>query len=164
MKHHFLTVESTLQLVALLYAGKTDRGGQPKADHVRRVVFNLPRYSSVDRCLIAALHDSKEDNGLTEGIITGLFCSYTATKVAMLTHDPAVTGYDDYIDAMIAIGDPDVLHVKLADNTDNICPRRRSLLSETDRAWHVDRCERVYYPTRRKLIAAIKDITGEVLE
>lgn len=146
--------------------GKTDRGGQPKADHVRRVVANLPPHANYFCQLGAALHDAMEDFPRIDAqTLLGLgYPPQVVTLVAQLTHLFDQESYDDYISGIISAGSSNLLYIKLADNTDNICLKRRELLSPTDRAWHIDRCEKVYYPTRARLVAALKSLTGEVLE
>ncbi len=152
------TVEATLQLVTALYNGKTDRGGVPKADHVRRVVANLPADASYECNLSAALHDALEDFPLLDaGSLLGLgFPIEVVVNVAMLTHIVSADTYDDYITKLITVGDRNLLLIKLADNTDNICLKRRALLSPEGQAWHIDRCEKVYYPTRKRLLEALE--------
>ena len=86
------------------------------------------------------------------------------TLAVHLTHVADHESYDNYIGKLIAAGSSNLLYIKIADNTDNICLKRRELLSPEDKAWHIDRCEKVYYPTRKRLLEALKNLTGEVLE
>ncbi len=152
------TLEATLQLVAALYNGKLDRGGVPKADHVRRVVANLPADASEECKLAAALHDSLEDfPRLDSGTLLGLGYSVNVVfMVSMLTHRVSHETYEDYITKLIVTGDRDLLLIKIADNTDNICLKRRALLSPEAQAWHINRCNNVYYPVRKRLFNALE--------
>jgi len=160
--NQFPTVEASLALVAALYNGKLDRGGQPKAAHCARVVGNLPPHVGYHVRAAAAHHDTLEDFPMISiSTLLGLgYSPQTVLMVKALTHEPEMS-YDEYIDRLITMGDPGPLYVKLADNTDNICLKRRDQLSPEHRAWHVDRCTKVYYPTRTKLCAALKALTGE---
>lgn len=162
----FPSVETTLRLVDLLYHRALDRGGEFKSHHCRRVVANLPAHAAGhDTRLAAALHDALEDLPIDADFLLGM--GYPANVVWMvqrLTHNANQCSYEDYISRLIAEACPGLLLVKLADNTDNICLKRRALLSPANKSWHIDRCERIYYPTRKRLVEAIKALTGEVFE
>lgn len=113
---------------------------------------------------MAALHDVMEDFPLvTAETLRHLgYTEYVIYGASLLTH-PCFLTYDEYITRLITSEDRNVLYVKLSDNTDNTCLKRRALCTESDQRWHIDRCEKVYYPTRRRLIEAIKNLTGEVI-
>jgi (p)ppGpp synthase/HD superfamily hydrolase len=140
----------TILLVRHAFGGLKDRGEVPLADHAIRVARNLVT-DDPDYITTALLHDIVEDThvdleylrsiGYSERVLDALF---------LLTHVKKEMDYPAYIQRLCDSGNRMALEVKLADQQDNLDPKRWLTLSR-----HVQRAlEKKYKGVRQKLTEA----------
>lgn len=105
---------------ALAFATKAHEGqkyaDEPYVNHPIRVSGRV--LSPVGK-VVALLHDTIEDCGVTEEELAALFGSEVAEAVAMLSRPEGVE-YADYIAGLKAAGNATVIEVKLADLAENL--------------------------------------------
>lgn len=140
-----------VELAFRAHAGQTDRYGAPYLLHPLRV---MSRMGTDRERVIAVLHDTVEDTGLTlddlrqegfpEGIVRG---------VDALTRR-AGESYDEYIRRLGT--NPEAVRVKLADLEDNLDLRRYPSISDAD----VERLQR--YHRYWKLLAGAEADGSEI--
>lgn len=90
--------ELALKIVTKAFENKTDKGGKPYIEHLKRVSAKLPDYGSGDLKMIGLLHDLLEDcPEWTEGALRCLFDDLIVDKVVILTKLKS-ENYEDYIE------------------------------------------------------------------
>ncbi len=122
-------IEYTVALIKQLHAGQTDQTGKPYANHPQRVAQNVKRLfpdCSDDAVMAALLHDVIEDCGVSEGDLRQKnYSSACIEIVSLVTKNPEDKhNYDEVIDDLVASGNREAMMVKVADNMDNLHPRR----------------------------------------
>lgn len=112
-------VERAFLIMNRAFAGiKEEPGCEPVAFHSMRVGM---AGRNVKQQILGYLHDVVEDTQVTMEDLRGYgFSNDILIGVALLTHDPKVATYDEYIKGILAVGDQDVIAVKLNDLMDNI--------------------------------------------
>ena len=133
-------LEDAIQLAMEQHRGQTDRSGQPYIGHVLRV---MARVRGEAARIVAVLHDTVEDTGLTFEQLRAMgYPQPVVAAIDCLTHRE-----DESYDAMVDRILPNALAraVKLADIEDNVDFRRlERALTDDDlrrfekyrRAWH----------------------------
>lgn len=148
------SLAATQNLVDALFAGKTDKGGKPIADHSRRCVDNLKSSTPYYVKLAMALHDVIEDTCLTFADLRSLgYPQSTLDLLDSVTIRPGES-YMGHINRLIASGRFWALVMKLSDNKDNTDPERLARLDPDTRA----RMENRYVGVRERLLAALADM------
>lgn len=122
-------IEYTVALIKQLHAGQTDQTGKPYANHPQRVAQNVRRLfpdCSDDVVMAALLHDVIEDCGINEIDLRQKNYSENCIEiVSLVTKNLEDTrNYDEVIDDLVASGNREAMMVKIADNMDNLHPRR----------------------------------------
>lgn len=122
-------IEYTVALIKQLHAGQTDQTGKPYANHPQRVAQNVRRLfpdCSDDIVMAALLHDVIEDCGVSETDLRQKNYSENCIEiVSLVTKNPEdKRNYDEVIDDLVASGNKEAMMVKIADNMDNLHPRR----------------------------------------
>ncbi|MBX9917662.1 MAG: HD domain-containing protein [Nitrosomonas sp.] len=130
-------IEYTVALIKQLHAGQTDQTGKPYANHPQRVAHNVRRLfpdCSDDVVMAALLHDVIEDCGISETDLRQKNYTETCIKiVSLVTKNPEdKRNYDEVIDNLVASGNREAMMVKIADNMDNLHPRRVEELCQID--------------------------------
>jgi (p)ppGpp synthase/HD superfamily hydrolase len=130
-------IEYTVALIKQLHAGQTDQTGKPYANHPQRVVQNVRRLfpdCSDDVVMAALLHDVIEDCGVSEADLRQKNYSPACIEiVSLVTKNPEdKRNYDEVIDNLVASGNREAMMVKIADNMDNLHPRRVHELNQID--------------------------------
>lgn len=105
---------------ARAHQGQTDKAGEPYLRHILRVCFSLLPDEAA--AIIGALHDVIEDAPQFADEVLDCFGLNIYSRVLRLTRRSNET-YGDYI-AQLALADPIVRKVKLADLCDNLNPDR----------------------------------------
>lgn len=123
------SIEYTVALIKQLHAGQTDQTGKPYANHPQRVAQNVRRLfpdCSDDVVMAALLHDVIEDCGISETYLRQKNYSPTCIEiVSLVTKDPDdKRNYAEVIGDLVASGNKGAMMVKIADNMDNLHPRR----------------------------------------
>ncbi|MCG7629046.1 phosphohydrolase [Epibacterium sp. MM17-32] len=118
------SLQQTETLVREKFAGQTDRRGDPLFNHITRVVGYLE--GEDEHTLHAAwLHDIVEDTDVTvPDLIEMGYSEEVVDAVTLLTHNKKAEPYADYIDRICQSGNLRAIKVKLADQQDNLDPRR----------------------------------------
>lgn len=106
-------VEAAKALAARMHAGQTDKAGLPYITHPMRVAERL---ESPEEKVVAWLHDTVEDTGLTVDDISARFGPETAEAVDAVSRRDA-EAWEDYIDRVAA--NPVARAVKISDLIDN---------------------------------------------
>ena len=122
-------IEYTIALIKQLHAGQTDQAGKPYANHPQRVAHNVRRLfpeCSDDVVMAALLHDVIEDCGISETDLRQKNYSPACIEiVSLVTKNPEdKRDYGEVIDDLVASGNKGAMMVKIADNMDNLHPRR----------------------------------------
>lgn len=122
-------IEYTIALIKQLHAGQTDQTGKPYANHPQRVAHNVRRLfpdCSDDVVMAALLHDVIEDCGVSEYDLRQKNYSPACIEiVSLVTKNPDdKRNYDEVIGDLVASGNKGAMMVKIADNMDNLHPRR----------------------------------------
>ncbi|SFF21066.1 HD domain-containing protein [Nitrosomonas sp. Nm166] len=122
-------IEYTVALIKQLHAGQTDQAGKPYANHPRRVAQNVRRLfpnCSDDVVIAAQLHDVIEDCGIKEADLRQKNYSPACIEMVFLvTKNPEdKRDYQEVINDLIASGNQGAMMIKIADNMDNLHPRR----------------------------------------
>lgn len=113
------TLAETEAFVRKALAGQEDKAGVSMADHAMRVVANLEGEDEIT--LHAAwLHDILEDTKET----IDHYPPEVIEVVDLLTHRKKEMTYAEYIDRICQSGNLRAIKVKLADQQDNLDPRR----------------------------------------
>lgn len=130
-------IEYTVALIKQLHAGQTDQTGKPYANHPQRVAQNVRRLfpdCSDDVVMASLLHDVIEDCGVSEDDLKQKNYSPACIKiVSLVTKNPEdKRNYDEVIDDLVASRNREAMMVKIADNMDNLHPRRVEELYRID--------------------------------
>ncbi len=142
-------IEAARKLVRELFAGITDKGGKPYAEHCERVEADLPAWVSDDARCAALLHDVVEDCGITGGDLRRMcFSDRTVWLVLMLSRMTKEITYIDWIRSIAATGDAELIAIKLSDNLDNSDPDRIAALppEQRDIVRRYERARRILEP------------------
>ena len=115
-------LEDTRNLVRLAFYGKFDDQGVPFYEHMRRVADRLP--ADLRLQTVAWLHDIVEDTKVTLDDIKDLYPEEIVEAVALLTHNRKEMDYQSYIDRLCNSGNAIAIRVKIADQEDNLNPKR----------------------------------------
>jgi len=74
----------------------------------------------VEEKVVALLHDSVEDNGLSfDDISAAGFSQDIIDSICLLTHDWNECGYEEYVERLAKSGNKIAINVKIADLTHN---------------------------------------------
>lgn len=140
------TLEHALVIAALAHAGQRDKAGQPYILHPLRMMLKL---ETEQERMVALLHDVLEDTAVTLAELEEAgFSVEVLQAVQTLTRGPGESRMEA---AQRAAQDPLALSVKLADNADNLNPKRIAEPQEED----LQRM-REYRKVRRFLLQARK--------
>jgi len=130
-------IEYTIALIKQLHAGQTDQTGKPYVTHPQRVAQNVRRLfpdCSDDVVMAALLHDAIEDCGISETDLRQKNYSPACIEIVSLvtknTEDKR--DYGEVIGDLVASGNREAMMVKIADNMDNLHPRRVEELYRID--------------------------------
>ncbi|MBL8500639.1 MAG: HD domain-containing protein [Nitrosomonas sp.] len=150
----------TVALIKQLHAGQTDQTGKPYANHPQRVAHNVRRLfpdCSDDVVMAALLHDVIEDCGVSEDDLRQKNYSPACIEiVSLVTKNPDdKRNYEEVIDDLLASGNKEAMMVKIADNMDNLHPRRVHELNQIDPEKALRLGER-YRRSIKKLAGALK--------
>lgn len=109
-------LELCIQIAAKQHAGQLDQHDMPYILHVLRVMM---RAKTMRGKCIAALHDTVEDTKITAKDLrkAGVFDDIISGVLLLTRND--VISYTDYIVAIAASGDDDVIDDKISDLKDN---------------------------------------------
>jgi hypothetical protein len=157
------------RLAARLFEGVTDKGGKPYIGHCERVEARLPDWVSEDARCAALLHDVIEDTSTTgDDLISEGFSFRTVHLVEKVSRRPEDGTYIEWIRALAASGDAELIAIKLADNLDNSDPTRIAALppEQRDIAKRYERARRLLEPAligsgRSLADAKSKDLPSE---
>jgi len=120
-----VTDKNSLALAKFFHHGQYDLSGKEYWTHCDRVAQRLIEPTPIRR-IMAHLHDTVEDTFATLEMLAALGVPREALYgIDILTHDSPSALYIDNIKRIISIGNRDVLVVKLGDNEDNSCPKRK---------------------------------------
>lgn len=109
------------------HAGFVDKAGKPYAGHLERVALRLADNPAA--AVVAWLHDTVEDTGVTLDVIAREFGDDTAIAVEAVTHRPD----EDYMDYVKRAGDHPVARlVKISDLIDNSNLSRLPMITMKD--------------------------------
>lgn len=122
-------IEYTVHFIKQLHTGQTDQSGKPYANHPQRVANNVRRVfpgCSDDVVMAALLHDTIEDCGINETVLRQKNYSEECIAIVSLVTKPLSDhrSYEEVVDALIASGNQGAMMVKIADNMDNLHPKR----------------------------------------
>ncbi len=122
-------IDYTVAWIKQLHAGQTDQAGKPYANHPRRVAHNVRRLfpdCSDEVVMAALLHDVIEDCSISENNLRQKNYSEECIEIVSLVtkHPDDKREYGKIIDDLIASGNRGAMMVKIADNMDNLHPRR----------------------------------------
>lgn len=112
-------LDKAIALATELHKDQRDKGGAAYIGHPMRVMKTvLDGGHGIAAAIAAVLHDTVEDTDLTIADVEERFGKHVAETVALLSKLPG-EDYDAFIDRIIASGNLDAMHVKLADLGDN---------------------------------------------
>ncbi len=128
-------IEYTVNLIKHLHAGQTDQSGKPYVNHPLRVASNVRRIApncNDDIVMAALLHDTIEDCDIDKTELRQKnYSEECIAIVSLVTKTPDDNrSYAEVIDGLIASGNQGAMKVKIADNMDNLHPRRVSELKQ----------------------------------
>lgn len=144
-------LERALAIATLAHAGQQDKAGEPYILHPLRMMLKL---ESEEERQTALLHDVLEDTAVTlEDLQEAGFSDAVLEAVQLLTRQPEETRMEA---AQRAAQNPLALRVKLADNADNLNPKRILEPDEDDLVRM-----REYRRIRRFLLQELKKVTEQ---
>lgn len=144
-------LERALAIATLAHAGQQDKAGEPYILHPLRMMLKL---ESEEERQTALLHDVLEDTAVTlEDLQEAGFSDAVLEAVQLLTRQPEETRMEA---AQRAAQNPLALRVKLADNADNLNPKRIPEPDEDDLVRM-----REYRRIRRFLLQELKKVTEQ---
>ncbi len=150
---HFNSLESDYDkayyLVSILFAGKTDKEGEPYIGHLVRVASRVEGYNTK---VAALLHDAVEDiPGFTFEDLDELgFNEEVIELVRLVTKDPNLS-YHERISKILESGNNEAIELKYSDMSDNINPERLSRLDEETRNRLYNKYKDEYQRLEKKL-------------
>lgn len=129
------SIETTVELMKRLHSGQTDKAGEPYWGHPLRVMRRLGDDASMEAKLIALLHDTIEDCGISPAYLLDLGYGPRVTMGVVNITKPKNTKstYAGWIAYVAMIGFPDDIRVKIADIEDNSDPARLAKLTREAR-------------------------------
>lgn len=117
-----------ISIVAKAFKDRLDKGGRPYFEHCYEVAR---KQTTLKRKIIAILHDLVEDTDWEfEDLIDKGFPAYIINPLRLLTHDPMVKTYEEYIRDLSS--DEDARAVKQADLEHNSQITRLKGLTKSD--------------------------------
>lgn len=144
-------LERALAIATLAHAGQQDKAGEPYILHPLRMMLKL---ESEEERQTALLHDVLEDTAVTlKDLQEAGFSDAVLEAVQLLTRQPEETRMEA---AQRAAQNPLALRVKLADNADNLNPKRIPEPDEDDLVRM-----REYRRIRRFLLQELKKVTEQ---
>ncbi|MFE1886541.1 HD domain-containing protein [Streptomyces diastatochromogenes] len=127
-----LTLAEVERLARTAHAGQTDKAGRPYAEHLAAVADGVrARGGDADQIAAAWLHDSVEDDALSEEWLTA--AALTPRTKAIVRAVTKRTGEEQEAYAHRILATPGALLVKQADLAHNADPRRLAVLDEPTR-------------------------------
>jgi len=118
------TLQFTEDLVREKFAGQYDRSDVPMADHMMRVASHLSDQDEATQH-VAWMHDLVEDTDVDFGYLQALgYSEEILEALDLVTHDKKTHTYAEYIDRICKSGNRIAIYVKLADQKDNLDPKR----------------------------------------
>ena len=142
------TLVQTWDFVRRCFRGHVDKAGERYEYHCWRVMWALPASATLDELHAALLHDILEDTPTTaRDLREAGYSARTIALVEALTRDRTVD-YRPYVSAIAKSGDLGLIAIKLADNADNLDPRRLARLHADE----AHRLKRHYEAVRRVLL------------
>lgn len=116
-------LQETENLVRHHFEDQVDSQGVPMAEHMRRVAAAVPDNEIIQT--VAWLHDLVEDTPVTLNELTDLgYPAVVVEAVALLTHNKKEMDYQTYIQRLCDSKNSIALCVKIADQRDNLNPKR----------------------------------------
>jgi len=133
-------IEETIAFIVKAHAGQTDKSGRDYHHHPIAVMQRLTDCGE-DLRLAALLHDVLEDTPYTRQDLAAM--GYSARALDIVEQVTKVPGdkrtYAEKIAALIALGDADVMRLKLADMSENMDPERLALLAPEKQAFFLEK-------------------------
>ncbi|SOD86607.1 HD domain-containing protein [Streptomyces sp. Ag109_G2-15] len=127
-----LTLAEVESLARTAHAGQTDKAGRPYAEHLAAVADGVrARGGDADQIAAAWLHDSVEDDALSEQWLTA--AALTPRTKAIVRAVTKRTGEEQETYARRILATPGALLVKQADLAHNADPQRLAVLDEPTR-------------------------------
>jgi len=110
-------LSKALELSRKAHDGQEDKAGEPYIFHLVMVALQC---ETAEEKVVALLHDSVEDNGLSfEDISAAGFSQDIIDSICLLTHDWNECGYEEYVERLAKSGNKIAINVKIADLTHN---------------------------------------------
>jgi GTP diphosphokinase / guanosine-3',5'-bis(diphosphate) 3'-diphosphatase len=125
-KTEMSNLEQAIQLATSLHAGQVDKAGKDYITHPLRVMNSVEGETEK---IVAVLHDTLEDTGITFEELENLFGTAVAAAVKALSRSEHEE-YFDFIDRVKQ--NPIAIRVKIADLQDNLDLSRLELITEQD--------------------------------
>ncbi|MGD9670319.1 MAG: metal-dependent phosphohydrolase [Hyphomicrobiaceae bacterium] len=148
---------ATLDFIMKAHAGQKDKGGFPYYLHPVRVMTRLPYWASDTARHLALMHDVVEDTPYTYDMLAEMgYPHQFLIKLRMLERPEKLT-YIEWIRAIAATEDIDVIVVKYADNCDNADPDRVACLppEQRDIVKRYERSKAILRPKIEQLTATL---------
>jgi (p)ppGpp synthase/HD superfamily hydrolase len=128
MSHPQKQLAHAISIVAKAFKDRLDKGGQP---YILHCLFVMYKQTTITRKIIAILHDLVEDTDWDfDDLRAKGFGDSILVPLRLLTHDPTVKTYEEYI-AEISTNE-DARAVKLADLEHNSQITRLKGLTKAD--------------------------------
>lgn len=158
------TINETTERVSGFHQGQVDKLGAPYYFHPMRVMMRLGRDAADAEKHAALLHDTLEDvPGVTPASLRELgYADDVLAMVELLTR-PKSMPYHEFIDRIIASGNPGAMRIKLADLYDNTNGERLSGATEEVREKLTAMAKNRYQPAIEKLRLALGNLAGTVI-
>lgn len=120
-------LEKAIRIASNAHFGQKDKAGKPYIFHPLRV---MERCTGIDEKIIAVLHDTIEDTGITsDSLVSDGFPAYIVEAIQSLTRKETEP-YDDFIQRVAL--NPLAIKVKIADLQDNLDLSRLSRITDSD--------------------------------
>ena len=113
--------ERAEKIVQVMFAGKTDKEGQPYINHLYYV---SGEQKSIDGQVVGLLHDLLEDTASTEHELRELGFNQNIIDALKLVTKPNGMGYMEYVDRVLDSNNETAIYVKEADMRNNSDPER----------------------------------------
>ncbi|MEU7060353.1 HD domain-containing protein [Streptomyces sp. NPDC046197] len=152
--HSLLTPPEIEAVARAAHERQTDKAGRPYAEHLQAVAEGVrARGGDADQIAAAWLHDSVEDDALSEQWLRGAALSRRTKDIVLAVTKRAGEEPETYARRILAT--PGALLVKEADLAHNADPARLAVLDEATRARLTEK-----YARMRALLGLAQPSTG----
>lgn len=151
LKNSSNVLYKALELVTILFENDIDKGGLP---YILHLIYIYKHVYSEDEKIIALLHSVIEDKDVTANDLLDIGFSKKIVDDIVILSRKKHSDYKIYIDNLVKNASIEVLHVKLADLSNNMDMTRIKTPNVSD----YERVNTRYKPAYEKILNRLKEM------